>query len=228
MPGNSTPLSAQELNLIIETNTEHRIIVIDDFLADPDAARDLALRTEYHKDPIYPGYRSTRVSLLEQLGECFEKLIGQPIFSLESLFQYQTAENEGQSFIHGDPCNWAGVLYLSKDHDGEPGTSFYRHQATGQTQIKVGADLMFEAIEKKVEPIEIVKMTGDDRMNSEKWDCRYTVPIRYNRLALYNARQFHRNGTAWGSEPANARLIQGFFIATEKSATLKSPITPIT
>jgi hypothetical protein len=98
-------------------------------------------------------------------------------------------------------CDWAAVLYLNKGHDGEPGTRFYRHRPTGLDRLGRG-----------------IVVDGPppfrDRFDADKWDVTLTVPMQYNRLVLYNAKLFHRNASAWGTNVHDARLVQSFFIST--------------
>jgi hypothetical protein len=97
-------------------------------------------------------------------------------------------------------CEWAGVLYLNRDHQGEPGTCFYEHIQTGA--------LRFGGEHSKDWPF------IRDSENLAKWELRETVNIRFNRLVLYDATQFHRNASTWGTQLADSRLVQGFFFST--------------
>ena len=53
-----------------------------------------------------------------------------------------------------------------------------------------------------------------DGKDLDQWDVTLTVPIRFNRLALYNASLYHRNATTWGRDAQDARLVQSFFFST--------------
>ena len=82
----------------------------------------------------------------------------------------------------------------------------------------MGTGLMFDAIEAKTSPHEYTKVFREDRLDESKWITTLTVPMRYNRLIMYNARQFHRNASAFGSSKKDARLVQGLFFSDDKTA----------
>lgn len=196
-------------------NLDSPVIVINNFLQNPDEVRELALGAEYKQDKVYPGKRSPQETIEGPMLKVFERFIGKPILKMESVFQIQPVDYEEKSFIHGDPSEWAAVLYLNKDCDGKPGTNFYRHKETGIERLKIGVDLMFAAIENGVQPDEILAPLIRDRFDPSKWDVTLSVPVKYNRLVLYSARLYHRNAVTWGTDIHDARLVQSFFIFTE-------------
>lgn len=197
------------------TELDRPVVVINNFLKYPDELRELALRQEYEEDKVYPGKRSPRQTIEGPLLKVLERFVGKPILSMQSVFQIQPEGYEKHSFVHGDLCDWAGVLYLNKGSDGIPGTSFYRHKETGMEKLTLGVEMMFQAIEKGVSPNDLLAPTVRDRFDLDKWDVTLTVPVQYNRLILYNAKLFHRNASAWGRGIHDARLVQCFFLFTE-------------
>lgn len=196
------------------TELDKSVVVINDFLKRPDAALEMALGQEYKQDKVYPGERTPKWAIEGPLVRILERYIGEPVLRVESVFQIQSDSYEKHSFVHGDLCDWAAVLYLNKGHDGTPGTSFYRHKETGMDKLALGAEMMFLAIERGVQPQAIVAPPARDRFDLDKWDVTLTVPIQFNRLVLYNAKLFHRNASAWGTCVRDSRLVQGFFIST--------------
>jgi hypothetical protein len=196
------------------TELDRSVVVINDFLKRPDAALEWALGQEYRQDKVYPGQRTSKRRIEGPLVGIFGRYIGAPVLSVESVFQIQSDSYEKHSFVHGDLCDWAAVLYLNKGRDGTPGTSFYRHKETGMDKLTLGAEMMFLAIERGVQPQAIVAPPARDRFDLDKWDVTLTVPIQFNRLVLYNAKLFHRNASAWGTCVRDSRLVQGFFIST--------------
>ena len=192
-----------------------RIIVVDNFYADPAAVRARALREAYGSDPVYPGVRSSPIEIPPELREIFQRYIGVPVLEMSSVFQVQADEDGEKSFVHGDLTNWAAVLYLNADRDGTPGTCFFRHRETGRERMPAGPDLLFEAIERGIDPEEVMRPFCADGFDRDKWEVVLTIPMRFNRLLLYDARLFHRNATAWGQGIVGARIVQAFFIFTE-------------
>jgi len=198
-------------NLLRIDKDSSPIVILNNFLENPDEIRTLALQQKYTKDQVYPGMRSTQSRISGAIKGQLERIIGKTIYSLSTVFQYQTEDQQAESFVHGDLCDYAAVLYLNKDCDGRSGTSFYKHKISKQSKMLVGSELMFLAIEKGVQPNDIISPTIEDRLDLSKWECTLSVPVQFNRLLLYDAKLFHRNTSAWGNNLNNARLVQGFF-----------------
>lgn len=210
----STILEKTREDVLETTELDKSVVVINNFLKRPDAAFEMALGQEYKQDKVYPGERSPKRPVKGPLVKIFERYVGMPVLRVESVFQIQPESYEKHSFVHGDLCDWAAVLYLNKGHDGTPGTSFYRHKETGMDKLTLGVEMMFLAIERGVQPQAIVAPPARDRFDLDKWDVTLTVPIQFNRLVLYNAKLFHRNASAWGTHIHDSRLVQSFFIST--------------
>ncbi len=193
------------------------IIIINDFYENPDAVRAHALSLPYKSDSVYPGQRSAREPLAPAVMDRLSRYVGRNITKAMAVFQYQTEADRDHSFIHGDASEWAAVLYLNKDRDGEPGTSFYSHVGRKTDTVPLGVDLLFGAIEHKTTPDKYLEDFCKDRFDDSKWTNLLTVPIRYNRLVLYSATLFHRNASTFGTTLQDARLVQALFFLNTNS-----------
>ncbi len=198
-------------------------VIIDDFLANPDEVRDIALQCEYRPADEFPGLRAAPHTIGSAMTRVLERFVGRPIVAVHTRFQIQPAAYEPSSFIHADLCDWAAVLYLTPGHDGIPGTNFYRHRETGRDRALGRQELMFEAALRRLESMlevaegadrfeQLVGRFRSDRSDLNQWEVTLTVPYRYNRLLLYDARLFHRNASAWGHDQTDSRMVQSFGI----------------
>lgn len=186
------------------------VYVIDGYLARPGAVLEEALAHAYAYDGTYPGERSPVREHDAAEAAFFEEFIGKPVTRLASVFQLQPAAYEARCFVHVDLADWAAVLYLNRDHAGEPGTRFYRHRATGLARFRP-------------RPGGPLSPHVEDGADPARWDVTLTVPIRFNRLVLYEAALFHRNASAWGTDARDARLVQSFFMLTDPSEVPPPP-----
>lgn len=202
------------------------VLVFDNFYRDPDAVRATALRQDYTPDPKsdFPGLRSRQATPVG-LEEFFERTIGKRPRTVDTTFQYQASANHDQLFVHGDRADWAGLVYLNPDQDGRPGTSFYRHRETGLYKSPDLFELIVCSRRIRKSPVQVIHAFQDDRFDLDRWEHLLTVPIRYNRLVVYDATRFHRNASAWGERVEDSRLVQGFFIRTGDQVQLEGGLS---
>lgn len=188
------------------------LIVIDNFLENPDLVRESGLlglekqRTENLK--AYPGLRSEKSDDEYQtyIKNKFEKILntkitqwdanmtrwtGEVVETDSSCFQLCTESAE--SWIHVDPCEWTAILYLSPNPVIDSGTAIYKHKETGK-----------------------FKMTEEECINSEgEWDVVNFVGNVYNRCILMKGNLCHRSVIpGFGNDLLSGRLTQVFFFNT--------------
>src|SRR5690242_3910273 len=119
--------------------------VIDNFYPDPDAVRELALRTTYQLQPGYVGYRSTKgyvaPGTVERIKEAFglERVILQPASGGATCFFHTLASGQLREAFHAHiDCTrslkhplFNFVVYLTPNAPRDAGTGIYRHKETG-------------------------------------------------------------------------------------------------
>ncbi|QWF19299.1 DUF6445 family protein [Lysobacter capsici] len=172
------------------------MIVIDDFLPDGAGARALALGAPY-QDVLAPDgevYRRVCVTEVPGLVPALEAAVG-PVEMLLSGFRLNFAGEMPNAAIHSDIGfgTHALVLYLC---DGEGGTAFWTHKATGEHRIEPGDVPLWHAV------------CGDwDR--PEAWSQRELAELKFNRAVIYESALFHSRFpfAAFGTGPQDGRLI---------------------
>ena len=191
------------------------LAVIDDFLADPEAFREVAMRLNYSLEGHYPGRNSVEHVQIEGLDRLVSSIVREHVrapYPLESHARFRLAlESDSEpGKIHIDPSHWSGILYLSRPEDCRGGTEFYRHIPTGMDRVprsekelnRIGYasydDLQREVVDK-------------DALDRSKWELTMTVPMRFNRLVLLQPQYWHTSGGGFGTSVENGRLIYVMF-----------------
>lgn len=121
------------------------ILVVDDFLDDPDAVRRIALAEPFVKMHS-AGVRTLRQFLhLAPYRERFEELLGQPLTNWDdndANGRFQCCFAADAIPYHSDSQCYAGVLFLTPDAPLEAGISFLRSHRSGLRRRSNDPDLM--------------------------------------------------------------------------------------
>lgn len=116
-------------NQILMLSMDLNIIVIDNFLDNPDKVRESVLNIDFPTSGSFPGKRSFRADpdyqkmIKEKLESIFNRSLYFP--SKYDSFCFQLCLEDAESWVHVDGTEWAGVLYLTPDAPIESGTGIY-------------------------------------------------------------------------------------------------------
>jgi hypothetical protein len=195
------------------------LIIIDDFLTDPYAARQKALSLNFDpefKNGNYPGLLSTEPLNISGLDAAISQTIGTPVRpqpgTTHSHCRLTLANNKGLSGVHIDPCFYSGILYLNLPEHCRGGTEFYRHKRTGLDRVPQESAQMFAAGYSDINLL-IEEVVNTDTLKPSRWEKSFTVPMRFNRLILFSPWMFHNSARGFGSNPDNGRLVHLMFFA---------------
>lgn len=193
------------------------LIVIDDFLADPHAARRAALALDY--DPAkkrgnYPGLLSTEPLAIQGLDERVSQIAGMPLQpspgTSHGHCRLTLKQDKGRTGVHIDPCAYSGILYLSRPGDCRGGTDFFRHKRTGLERIPRDPAALAASGYDDVNAL-IGEVVNKDTFTNSRWERVMRVPMRFNRLILLSPWEFHNAAPGFGDTPENGRLVQLLF-----------------
>ena len=195
------------------------VIIQDDFLSDPYAARRLALALDYDpafKQGNYPGLLSTTPLTVGGLEDGVSRLVGTAVRpqpgTTHGHCRLTLAGDKGLSGVHIDPCFYSGILYLSRPEHCRGGTDFYRHKRTGLDRVPTNPiDIVragYDDINRLIEEV-----VNQDTNKPARWERSFTVPMRFNRLVLFSPWMFHNSGRGFGSDAETGRLVQLMFFA---------------
>jgi len=187
-------------------------IVVDDFLEEPEAFRDAALKLTYPpQEGQFPGRNSLERINLSGLTEEVCRLTGERLQPLSPPHSHckcriTLAADVGKARVHIDPGYWSGILYLSRPEDCSGGTEFFRHVPTGTDRAPVSAEELralgydsFDAMR--------MGLVEKDSLDDSKWERTMEVPMRFNRLVLLRPWLWHTAGPGFGDSLENGRLI---------------------
>ena len=223
-------LAADRQTAIREIGKERlRVAVIDDCLAAPDAAIDLAAKLSFTPiGPYYPGVRAAlgadRASMLgaalgdaidEALGLRPEKWTGECYFSIVTIPPGRLMPIQRMPHFDGvEETRVAALLFLARADYG--GTSFYRHRTSGYETVNErrypGYAAALEADVKRhgLPPADYI---GDGAPIFE--EIASFEPV-FNRMLIYRGNALHcsrmKNVAALNADPRAGRLTLNLFL----------------
>lgn len=199
------------------------LLIVDDFLKDPWAARRAALGLDY--DPArqhgnFPGLNSSAPLATEGIDAAVSRLLGVKLGPAPGTqhghCRLTSKGAKGRSGVHIDPAAYSGILYLSRPEDcARPdagGTDFFRHKRTGleavpQDLAKIAAS-GYSDVNALVEDV-----VNKDTTLPARWERTLRIPARFNRLLLFSPWQFHNAAPGFGTTPEDSRLVMLLFFA---------------
>lgn len=199
------------------------LIIIDDFLKDPWAARRAALALEY--DPArqhgnFPGLNSSAPLDTQAVDSSVSRLLGTrlgPAPGTQHGHCRLTPKGaRGKSGVHIDPASYSGILYLSRPEDcARPdagGTDFFRHKRSGLEAVPQDPARIAASGYPDVNVL-IEDVVNKDTLTAARWERVMRVPARFNRLLLFSPWQFHNAAPGFGQSAEDARLVMLLFFA---------------
>ncbi|MEX0341018.1 MAG: DUF6445 family protein, partial [Erythrobacter sp.] len=199
------------------------LTIIDDFLADPWAARRAALALDYAPPGSggnYPGRDSTAALPMDGINTSVSRQLGLELVGAPGTehghCRLTLKSDKGRSGVHIDPAFYSGILYLSRPEDcakqSAGGTDFFRHKRTGLERVPAnGAELAstgYDSLDALVGDV-----VNEDTTQPAKWERVMRVPMRFNRLVLFSPWQFHNAAPGFGADSESARLVMLLFFA---------------
>lgn len=195
------------------------LLIIDDFIADPMAARQAALALDYdpgNKKGNYPGHISTRPLEIQGLNERIGSIINAPVKAAPNTSHLHCRVtlkgDKGHSGVHIDPAFYSGILYLTLPEHCKGGTEFFRHKRTGLERVPLDLPTIAQAGYNDINML-IEDVVNKDTNRPALWQKVMTVPMRFNRLILFSPWMFHNSGMAFGTNAQNGRLVNLMFFA---------------
>jgi len=194
------------------------LIIVNNFYNNAMETRKYILSQEFKVKGNYPGQR-TRSFANAHLKEVIQKYVlpfGGQITQFpmpddnnkndeniyNGSFQYTTSRD--RSWVHVDGFNnWAGVVYMTPDAPVSAGTGFYSYKdgTTCETDLSI--------MDNKGE-------IGTFSQDMTKWTQVDKVGNVFNRLILFNSKNYHMSLDYFGDSKENGRLFQVFFFSTER------------
>lgn len=186
---------------------KHVFLVIDDFYDNPDEVRKRALQLTYRRPEgvNFPGVVAATNDDIRPTIECFSRLLGGIDIKCrkdEGAFRITTAADMAtrKSLVHVDTPDLSAIVHLSKGE--EEGTYFYRHKALNLERVSPEDNIRL-AVRQAIEA---------DTLDLDAWEVLYTVPMKYNRLVIFDGKYFHSGAQRLtGASLAEGRMTQNYF-----------------
>jgi hypothetical protein len=183
-----------------------QLIVVDDFLNDPDTVRAVALKQTFVKMHSAGLRTEAQFFQLAPYRECFEALLGRPLTNWDDNAangRFQCCFESDAIPYHSDSQSYAGVLFLTPNAPMDAGVSFFRGRLSGLRRRDQDAGLM------------ALTFGSDAEFDRSRWIEVDRVANLYNRLVLFDAHLAHGATSYFGDRLDNARLFQNFFFNIE-------------
>jgi hypothetical protein len=187
------------------------LMIIDNFYTNAMETRNHILTQEFKVMGNYPGQRTVSYAnqhLKEMIQGYIQHFAGRIIDwpegpdTYNGAYQYTTSRN--RTWVHNDGWNnWAGVLYLTPNAPVSSGTGIFRYKDGTRTVDES------EARGNK-------KLIDEHSQDYTKWELVDRVGNIFNRLVLFNSKQYHASLDYFGTNKENGRLFQVFFFSTER------------
>ncbi|WP_341676865.1 DUF6445 family protein [Niveibacterium sp. SC-1] len=207
---------------------ERDLHIVDDVLADPHAYREAALKRHFSKEAYsgqnFPGVQTVGEEVTPIM-QVIATAIGKPIKWISpdnGAFRVSFGESTARTDIHVDseddrhPDDYAAVLYLTPPEHVRGGTLFWRHKATGFDRRPSPEALAaqgfadFAAFQRKHLPRDSVLPFNRLAARRNEWEATVQLPMRFNRLVIYQGNWYHSIGEVFGDSLENGRLVQLF------------------
>ena len=191
------------------------LVVIDDFLADPERFRKIALDLEYVGKGPYPGRNSRQHIEMHGLDAFISAVARERVRGMSPLQSHAhcrltlESDNDAPAKIHVDPSHWSGILYLSRSQDCRGGTEFFRHLPTGTDRVP--RDLESLKSHGFASYDEFKEVSEKDAFDRSKWQVTMNVPMAFNRLVLIQPQYWHTAGPGFGETVEDGRLVYLMF-----------------
>jgi len=197
-------------------NNPPNLIVVDNFYNNPDAVRSLALNQDFNSSQYHKGKRTEFKYCVDGTKEKIEKLLGLKITDWDNqahnmVFQYCTPADS--LVYHYDGQTHAAVVFLTPDAPPETGTSFFRHKKEKwlDRALEVDKDGVTSELHAKMLEQEFIGARHDDFLDGTKWEEVDRIGNKYNRFAMWDAKQIHAASKYFGNSKETGRLFHMFF-----------------
>jgi hypothetical protein len=190
------------------------LVIVDDALQNPDALREIALKQDYPApaEPThFPGRNSREAQVIPGIEQMMSGLAGLPLKAAADggafgKFRVALDGDKGVSGVHIDNADYTAIIYLTLPEHCQDGTHFFKHLPSGTDRAPQTPE------ELKAMDCNSVQEFWDNVLtphtnDPSKWEKIATVPMRYNRLVLLDAKQWHDAGKSFGTDVTNGRLV---------------------
>lgn len=206
---------------------KYPVTIVDDFFADPDAVRELALSHTFDKnDDNYPGKRTERLNIIEPFFyENFVKRLNSIFGFTDNNFcdcgfqrnkcLYPKTDPRNRGWVHVDTYySFQGIVYLNPDPDPETGTDIYKCIGVTSYSSDEKEKVRRETYQGKTDLITFKQVYEEYH---KQYKRTVSVDNVYNRLVCFDNTTHH--GVRYNGD--TERLTLPFFVQNNNPAPLE-------
>ena len=191
------------------------IIVKDNFLKDPYAVRNIALKQKYEKSDFnYPGLRSFTVpdTIKEYILSQIKHFANDHHLVLKECSFQIVNKDFGEGIFHHDNCQYTCLIYLSPNPPVDSGTEVCDLDQTDDNIWDNARKIRFDHY---ADPRNLIKKYKYDRIR-RKVNLHYNPILklqnRFNRCVIFDGFAHHRAQKFFGTSVQDSRLTIASFL----------------
>lgn len=193
-----------------------QILTLDGFSPDPHRERELALEANY-KTIEYNGLNYRGISFKDDSEsiERLENILGQEFSSHECFYRRYCSGEKNETYIHSDVLigTYTGILFLNHEDECQGGTAFWKHKKFGWDRHPEKETLASQGL---ANTDWLWKQVYQDGFHEKRWDLLEVVPMRFNRLVLFQSPLYHSRYPQDWPDAKTPRYIKVFFLHEAK------------
>jgi hypothetical protein len=197
-----------------------KILIIDNFLENPDNIRRDAFLKSVNTHDYHPGQR-TESFFSSEIDEKLRLIMGtNNIYYTGNSYSFQFNTSRDMTWVHSDVLlnelyfdskhdHYAAVIYLTPNPPFESGTSIFNNKKYNYFSSK---DILKN--NKSINECENIAYNISSNGHGQdlsRWSIHTSMGNKYNRCVIYDASYFHQSSSYFGNTKEDCRLIQIVF-----------------
>jgi len=188
-----------------------KIIVKDDFLEDPEHSRKLANTGNFegscdHNEYHWNDLKTKEPRDSEKYNRIFSKLLEEEVLCVDDSFRKYNIcleRPDKKVHVHHHDVDYIAIVYLNHPELETDGTAIMKHIETGieyKDEQRFGSEITAE---------------GDwqsDSYDLSKWETKMFIPMKFNRLLIFEPRYYHTETRTFGKTIEEGRCVELFHI----------------
>jgi hypothetical protein len=198
---------------MVPSSSAHQpsIIVIDDFLDDPQRVRETALNSRLSERRLASGDRrafwmaAAEPELWLPIVPVLAKLTLDDLSETTAAAYFvaelseSNADGVDHAWIHFDQYRWVALVWLTNGDSYAGATRFYRRRASREI-FSYNLEQAMATGSRRRQEVEA------ESLSSDAWELIDSIGVRANRLLLFNGHRFHEPAPASGESFREALL----------------------
>jgi len=194
---------------------DHRLVILDDFLPNPEAFRAEAVKAPFYdiRGPDGEMYKHINVRPSNEFEPLLSEKLGRKVKVGYSLLRVNYEGEAPNAAIHTDNTydNFAAVLYLNPPEQCRGGTSFWKFKKYGFTHFPSEQEIRARG----KSPVRVYTEIHNAYNDPTQWEQGQVAEMKFNRMVCFDTKAFHSRWpiVAFGDSVQTARMIVAVFFS---------------